>query len=96
MARTENSSDSVSFTVTLSMQSASLLEQIAEDGVYGKSRAEVAGRFIDEVLRDYVVPPRFKMFPARKGNMRSPVRVEEFEPQQSVEKTIRRRPAHKR
>lgn len=90
MARTENSTDSVSFTVTLSKQSASLLEQIAEDGVYGKSRAEVAGRFIDEVLRErYVIPPRFKMVP-RKGNLRSPVRVEEGEPT-ATKKSARKR-----
>lgn len=75
--RTENSTDSVSFTVTVSEQSNSLLEQLAQDGVYGKSRAEVAARFIDQVLReDHVVPARFKLVPARKGNKRSPVRIE--------------------
>lgn len=80
MARTENSADSVSLNVTVSKQSASLLEQIAEDGVYGKSRAEVAARFIDRVLaEEYVIRPRFKMVLARKGNVRSPVRAEEDE-----------------
>lgn len=91
--RTENSTDSVSFNVTVSEQSNSLLEQIAQDGVYGKSRAEVAARFIDQVLREeYVVPPRFKMVLARKGNKRSPARVEveEEEPIRNKKKGARK------
>lgn len=82
--RTENSTPSVSFNVTVSEQSNSLLEQIAQDGVYGKSRAEVAARFIDQVLGEkYLVTPRFKMV-ARKGNKRSPVRIEVEEDELSV------------
>ena len=95
MARNENSSDSVSVTVTLSKQSASLLEQIAEDGVYGRSRAEVASRFIDQVLREYIDPPRFKMLPGRKGNVRAPVRVDSTEGNSAREGVSKKKTARK-
>ena len=34
---------------------------IAEKGIYGRNRAEVAGRFIDEALQKFVETPRFEI-----------------------------------
>lgn len=45
--------------VTVSTQSAQLLEQLAAKGIYGRNAAEVAGRFIDKALQDFVEAPHF-------------------------------------
>ncbi|HBB86399.1 MAG TPA: hypothetical protein DC047_02145 [Blastocatellia bacterium] len=74
MSKAENPTISVPITVTLSEQSVLLLEGIAEGGIYGKNRAEVAARFIDQALEDFVVFARFKL-PLRKDNKQALARV---------------------
>lgn len=74
MAKPENSTVSGSITVTLSEQSLLLLERIAEGGIFGKNRAEVAARFIDKALEKFVELPIFKL-PLRKQNQRSTPRA---------------------
>jgi hypothetical protein len=71
MPKAENSTLSGSITVTLSEQSLLLLERIAEGGIYGKNRAEVAARFVDKALEGFVDFPRFRL-PLRKQDKRSP------------------------
>ena len=67
MAKLQNSSNSVSIRITVSHQSAELLDQLAERGIYGRNRSEVAARFVDEALRGYVEPPKLKIKVRRKG-----------------------------
>lgn len=47
------------FAVTLSDQSIRLLNDLAKQGIYGRSASEVGGRFIDEALQRFAEPPRF-------------------------------------
>jgi hypothetical protein len=61
MAKTPNASKSAPFTVTVSEQSAQLLESLAKKGIYGRSGAEVAGRFIDDALAKFIVAPRYRI-----------------------------------
>ncbi len=56
-----NTSSSDSVRVTLSQQSIRLLDQLAEKGIYGRNKAEVAGRFIDAALQELVETPRLKL-----------------------------------
>jgi len=47
-------------TVTISDQSAAMLEKLATFGVYGVSVSEVAARFIDHALQEsFVTQPMF-------------------------------------
>jgi hypothetical protein len=46
--------------ITLSEQSVHLLDELARKGVYGRNKAEVAGRFIDEALQKFVEAPLLK------------------------------------
>ena len=50
-----------SLRVTLSRQSVSLLDQLAEKGIYGKTKSEVAGRFIDSALQEALEKPHLKL-----------------------------------
>jgi hypothetical protein len=54
MARGENSVDSTSITITVSSPSARLLEQLAEMGIYGRSRAVVAAGFVEKRIQELV------------------------------------------
>jgi len=56
MSRGGNSSASRKLKITLSVQSLDLLEQLARRGIYGRSEADVAARFVDEKLQ-LLVPP---------------------------------------
>ena len=58
MAKRGNSAESSVLRVTVSRQSAGLLEQLAKAGLYGRNAAEVAGRFIDRALQEFVDRPR--------------------------------------
>ncbi|OLE55451.1 MAG: hypothetical protein AUG51_03045 [Acidobacteria bacterium 13_1_20CM_3_53_8] len=61
MAKTLNTSGSNTIRVTLSHQSIRLLDSLAEKGIYGRNRAEVAGRFIDEALQKFVETPHLQL-----------------------------------
>lgn len=49
-----------SLFLTLSPQSLELLEAIAARGIYGRDSNEVARRFIDKALEQFVEPLRIK------------------------------------
>jgi hypothetical protein len=59
MARPRNPSRGERFEVTLSAQSVRLLHRLAEHGLYGRTPAEVGGRFIEQALQQFVEPPQF-------------------------------------
>ncbi len=59
MARRGNVSDGVPLRITVSKQSAQLLDRIAGMGVYGRNAPDVAARFIDKALETFVAVPRF-------------------------------------
>ena len=59
--RPQNTSKSNSFTVAVSEQSRQLLERLAQRGIYGRSPPEVAGRFIDQVLAQFIEAPKFRV-----------------------------------
>ncbi|HEY8225576.1 MAG TPA: hypothetical protein VIG25_09880 [Pyrinomonadaceae bacterium] len=61
MRKTTNTSESGVVRVTLSHQSIRLLDSLAERGLWGRNRAEVAGRFIDEALQKFVDAPRLQL-----------------------------------
>jgi hypothetical protein len=58
MPRPRSASPGTRFEVTLSKQSVDLLKELATRGIYGRSSAEVGGRFIDQSLQQFVEPPR--------------------------------------
>ena len=58
MPRPPNPSRGERFEVTLSAQSINLLRQLATRGLYGRTPAEVGGRFIEQALQQFVQPPR--------------------------------------
>jgi Arc/MetJ-type ribon-helix-helix transcriptional regulator len=59
-----------SLRVTLSEKSVDLLEQLTEKGIYGKSKSEVAGRFIDSALQRELEKPHLKLELDRKKKKR--------------------------
>lgn len=61
MAKKSNATASVTVRVTVSAQSARLLDQLAARGIYGRNPAEVAGRFVDEALQKFVEAPSLKL-----------------------------------
>jgi hypothetical protein len=61
MAKGNNLADSSTLRVTVSVQSERLLEQLAERGIYGRNSAEVAARFIDDALKEFVDKPKFSV-----------------------------------
>lgn len=56
-------SESKILGIPVSEQSVSLLVLLARRGVYGCSAAEVAGRFVEERLRDFFEAPTFGLPP---------------------------------
>jgi hypothetical protein len=63
MARQKNASPGVKFEVTLAEQSVSLIEELARRGIYGRTPAEVGGRFIEQALQEFIETP--KLVPKR-------------------------------
>jgi hypothetical protein len=61
MAKTANPSDSETVRITLSSESIRLLDELAVRGIYGRNRAEVASRFVDQKLQDFVDRPTLKL-----------------------------------
>jgi len=61
-----NTTGSSKLRVTLSDQSIRLLIEIAEKGVYGRNPSEVAGRFIDKALQEFIDTPRLQIKNAKK------------------------------
>lgn len=55
-----NTAESNVIRVTLSEQSVCLLDELAKKGIYGRNKAEVAGRFIDEALQRFIETPLLK------------------------------------
>jgi hypothetical protein len=64
MSRPPNSSQGDRFEVTLSVQSIKILKELAARGIYGRTPAEVGGRFIEEAVQRFVEPPRFPLNPS--------------------------------
>lgn len=46
-------------TINLSYQAIRLIDQIAERGIWGATREEVATRMVDQALQGFIEPPRF-------------------------------------
>lgn len=63
MARPKSTSPGAKFEVTLAAQSVQLLRELAKRGIYGRTPAEVGGRFIEQALQQFVKAP--KLIPAR-------------------------------
>jgi hypothetical protein len=61
MARPKNISPGERFEVRLAAQSIELLQQLAKRGIYGRSPAEVGGRFIERSLEQFVEHPKLKL-----------------------------------
>jgi hypothetical protein len=59
MAKRVNTVDSITVRITVSRQSAQLLERVAQLGIYGKNPAEVAARFVDAALEKFLTVPKF-------------------------------------
>jgi len=57
--------------VTLSAQSIVLLRQLAKRGLYGRTPAEVGGRFIEQALQQFVQPPRLSASLERSSSRKS-------------------------
>jgi hypothetical protein len=66
MSKTANESKSASLRITLSTQSVDLLELLAQRGIYGRNAAEVAGRFVDSALQNFVNAPKLELKAKRK------------------------------
>jgi hypothetical protein len=56
-----NAVESEQFAITVSSESARLLDEIAKNGIWGKNRSEVAGRFVDRALEGFVEQPKLKL-----------------------------------
>lgn len=63
MARPKSASPGVKFEVRLASQSVELLKDLATRGIYGRSPAEVGGRFIEQMLQQFTEVP--KLVPAK-------------------------------
>jgi hypothetical protein len=61
MPKAVNKAGSALIRVTVSTQSARLLDELAAKGIYGRNPAEVAGRFIDEALLRFIQAPRLRV-----------------------------------
>jgi hypothetical protein len=59
--RRPNASKSKQVTVALSEQSLELLVLLAKRGVYGRSEADVAGRFVDQALANFIEVPKYRV-----------------------------------
>jgi len=58
VARPKSSSPGIKFEVTLAEQSIEMLKELATRGIYGRSPAEVGGRFIEKSLQEFAEKPR--------------------------------------
>jgi hypothetical protein len=70
MARPKSSSPGMKFEVMLAEQSVDMLKELATRGIYGRTSAEVGGRFIEQALQQFVDTPKLvpaRARPARKG-----------------------------
>jgi hypothetical protein len=65
MARPKSTSPGARFEVTISEQSVDILKELATRGIYGRTPAEVGGRFIEQALQQFVEPP--KLLPSRSS-----------------------------
>lgn len=63
MARPKSTSPGTRFEVTISGQSVDMLKELATRGIYGRTSAEVGGRFIEQALQQFVEAP--KLIPSR-------------------------------
>ncbi len=61
MAKGNNVVHSAAIRLTVSVQSQKLLEELAQQGIYGRNPAEVAGRFVDAALQGFVDRPRLRI-----------------------------------
>jgi len=68
MARPKSLSPGTRFEVTLAGQSVDMLKELATRGIYGRTPAEVGGRFIEHALQQFVETP--KLIPARSSAAR--------------------------
>jgi hypothetical protein len=68
VARPKSSSPGAKFEVTLATQSIELIKELATRGIYGRTPAEVGGRFIEQALKQFVDHPKLvprRMSPGR-------------------------------
>ena len=70
MMAARKAATSTSIEVTVSEQTKLLLEQLAGHGIYGRSTAEVAGRFVDAALEKFVEAPRLRLPGVKKAGVR--------------------------
>ncbi|MGH9430739.1 MAG: hypothetical protein ACRD3T_04290 [Terriglobia bacterium] len=70
MAKANNAVSSRTIRVTVSVQSEQLLEQLAQKGIYGRNSAEVAGRFVDTALQQFIEQPKLSLESEPGGNRR--------------------------
>jgi len=61
MAKKGNASAGVRLPLTISEQSADALEQLAARGIFGRNASEVAARFIDKALQEYIKFPPIEL-----------------------------------
>lgn len=61
MAKTENSTGSENVRITISSESKRLLDELAAKGIYGRNPAEVAARFVDQALQQFVDRPTLSL-----------------------------------
>lgn len=61
MPRPKNTSPGERFEVRLAAQSVDLLKQLARRGIYGRSPAEVGGRFIERALEQFIEHPKLRV-----------------------------------
>jgi hypothetical protein len=59
--KTQNAADSDNFSITLSLESIRLLDEIAKNGIWGRNKADVAARFVDRALEAFVEQPKVKL-----------------------------------
>ena len=53
--------ETVSLRIVLTTEAVRLLDEMAEAGIYGATRAEVAARFVDQMLMNYVEEPTLQL-----------------------------------
>lgn len=68
MPKGTNATNSRKITITISDESGRLLDRLAQNGIYGRNAAEVAGRFVDRALEEFIERPKLKLG-TRKAQM---------------------------
>ena len=61
MAKKGNASEGVRLPLTISKQSAEALEQLAARGIFGRNASDVAARFVDKALQEFVKFPPIEL-----------------------------------